>query len=290
MAVFGLPPEMFGFYKRHIDFITTHAVDADRRRFSSPDEAPKHYIDIDLYGIYPFDSMPRKWKDAVAKYSEDSLRAHGILPWNLQWTYEKLIIAFFERNEFEILRLSADIGHYAADANVPLHASSNHDGQKTGQRGIHAFWETRLPELFANNYDLFIGNASYTPDVLNTTWQAVISGSLLADSLLKVEKTLSGEFPEDRKYDFKGKSGKKIYSEEYAAAYHQRLKGMVEMRMRSSIRMLTNLWFSAWVDAGQPDLDSLDIKGPSGDESPADNSDHQDTNLPSQMWIGRTEE
>src|SRR5438128_1736401 len=73
MACFTLPPEMFGFYKSHIDFITEHAVDPDRRRYSDPLEAPRHFIDVDRYGAHPFDSVPKFWKDAVAKYSEDTL-------------------------------------------------------------------------------------------------------------------------------------------------------------------------------------------------------------------------
>lgn len=34
MAVFTLPPAMFGFYKRHIDYITDHATDPDSRRYA----------------------------------------------------------------------------------------------------------------------------------------------------------------------------------------------------------------------------------------------------------------
>src|SRR6476659_7150368 len=72
-AVFFLPPEMMQLYKPQIDFITEHAVDPDMRRYAIAEEAPRHYIDIDHYGIYPFDSLPRKWEDAVKKFSEDSL-------------------------------------------------------------------------------------------------------------------------------------------------------------------------------------------------------------------------
>src|SRR3954467_7166754 len=80
MACFTLPPQLFNFYKNHIDFITAHAVDPDRRRYADPEEAPRHFIDIDHYGSNPFDSIPKYWKDAVAKYSEDSLNKYGIVP------------------------------------------------------------------------------------------------------------------------------------------------------------------------------------------------------------------
>jgi hypothetical protein len=41
---------------------------------------------------------------------------------------------------------------------------------------------------------------------------------------------------------------------------------MVERRMRAAIRMTGSLWFSAWIDAGQPDLRLLITYMPSEKE------------------------
>src|ERR1043165_5539418 len=75
MAVFTLPEGMIGFYKQHIEYISAHAVDPDKRRYANADEAPRHYIDIDHYGEHAFDSVPHWWKKAVARYTEDTLKA-----------------------------------------------------------------------------------------------------------------------------------------------------------------------------------------------------------------------
>src|SRR5688500_3946005 len=123
-AVFLLPPEMMVLYKPHIDFLAEHAVDPDKRRYAIPEEGPRHYIDLDHYGVYPFNELPRKWEDAVAKYSEDSLIKHGIAPWWLQTMLYRLTAAFREKNQSKILKLSAEIGHYVGDLHVPLHANS----------------------------------------------------------------------------------------------------------------------------------------------------------------------
>ena len=74
-AVFLLPPEMVVLYKPHIDLLFEHAVDPDKRRYAVKEEGPRHYIDLDKYGSYPFQSLPRKWEDAVAKFTLDSLMA-----------------------------------------------------------------------------------------------------------------------------------------------------------------------------------------------------------------------
>src|SRR3982751_3001927 len=161
-AVFLLPPQMLIFYKAHIDFIHDHAVDPDKRRYMVAAEGPRHYVDLDYYGVWPFDSLPRKWEAAVSRYGEDSLRAHGIVPWWIQTMYQRLVRAFRDRNAESILKISAEIGHYIADAHVPLHACSNHNGQLTGQQGIHGFWESRIPELLAEKeWDFFIGKADF---------------------------------------------------------------------------------------------------------------------------------
>ena len=49
-AVFLLPPQMLLFYKPHIQFLSEHAVDPDKRRYAVTEEAPRHYIDLDVYG------------------------------------------------------------------------------------------------------------------------------------------------------------------------------------------------------------------------------------------------
>ena len=82
--------------------------------------------------------------------AKEAFTEHGILPYNLQTFYIRLIGAFKRKDVKRILSLSADIGHYIGDAHVPLHTTENYNGQLTDQIGIHAFWESRIPELFAD--------------------------------------------------------------------------------------------------------------------------------------------
>jgi hypothetical protein len=254
---------MMVLYKPHADFLTEHAVDPDKRRYVVAGEGAHHYIDMDRYGAYPYDSIPRKWDDAVARYSEDSLNAHGIVPWWIQTMLYRLTNAFKEKNQVKILKYSAEIGHYIADAHVPLHTSSNHNGQLTGQRGIHGFWESRVPELLAEKeWDFFIGKAEYIKKPLDFIWQRVLESAAAADTVLKYEKKLSGSFSPDQKYSFEDRNGLIIrqYSSAYTKKYNDILKGMVERRMRQSIFAVASFWYTAWVNAGQPDLAQLTNK------------------------------
>ncbi len=251
---------MLVLYKPNIEFISEHAVDPDKRRYAVAAEAPRHYIDIDYYGKYPYTELPHAWKDAVAKYSEDTLQANGIVPWHVQNMLARLTNAFKEKNFSSIMKNSAEIGHYIADAHVPLHASSNHNGQLTNQRGIHAFWESRVPELLADKqFDFFIGKAEYIKNPGVFIWDCVLESGNEADSVLRFEKELSLKFPGDKKYAFEKRNNIIIrqYSSAYTIAFNNMLNGMVERRMRQSIFAVASFWYTAWVNAGQPDLTSL---------------------------------
>lgn len=263
LAVFLLPPEMLLLYKTNIDFISEHAVDPDKRRYAIPEEGPRHYIDVDQYGTYPYKELPRNYDSAVAKFGVDSINAHGIVPWWVQTMLQRLTKAFKEKNQAKILKLSAEIGHYIADAHVPLHASHNHNGQYTNQNGIHGFWESRVPELLADKeFDFWIGKAEYIKNPGQFIWARVLESAAAADTVLRYEKELTEKFPADHKYAFESRNGitTRVYSTSFTVAYNNKLLGMVERRMRQSIYAVASFWYTAWINAGQPDLKTLTNK------------------------------
>jgi hypothetical protein len=194
---------------------------------------------------------------------------YGTVPWWVQTMLYKLTEAFKEKQQARILKLSAEIGHYIADAHVPLHANSNHNGQFTDQRGIHGFWESRIPELLAEKeWDFFIGKADYIKNPGDFIWQRVLESAKAADSVLLFEKELSKTFPSDQKFSFEERNGITIrqYSSAFSIAYDKKLNGMIERRMRQSIYAIASFWYTAWVNAGQPDLKKLSGKELSADD------------------------
>ena len=328
LAVFTLPPDMIRWHKKHLEYLTEHAVDTKH-------EAVRHYMDLDRWGRPPFSNLPRDWSGALAwqtdlgvitsdgdtvmvwgpatrkegklapveetllrpargffirnilpQYYEDNwtismdslqkwlpnvpegkqivyedhLSPHGIVPYHLESALRRLTEAFQTGNTKRILQLSADFGHYIGDAHVPLHTTENYNGQLTDQLGIHAFWESRLPELYADEeYDFFVGPATYIRNPREYFWNITLKSHELVDSVLAIEKRLSVQFPEDQQYCYDERLGVTIRTQcqPYARAYHEALKGMVEQRMREAVLSVGSVWYTAWVDAGQPNLDDL---------------------------------
>ena len=347
LAVFTLPGNLFGFYKNNIEFVTEHAVDPDKRRYASKFEAVRHYIDIDHWGTYPYENVPREYAAAILQqasffiinerkdtievlgpeasgwgtdtitYSSRKLRKefkysykqllnffkldiffpqqyediwrikksqfeqtlnvtipgndleieiidqfteYGTLPYNLMQMKFRLTKAFEEKDANKILRLSSDIGHYIGDAHVPLHTTENYNGQLTNQIGIHGFWESRIPELLADqNWDFLVGAAEYIIDPQEYFWDIVLASSQLVDSVLTIEKRLSNTFPVDLQYCYTDRNGRNIRTQcaEYTRAFDEAMKGMVEARMQGSIKAVGSIWYTCWVDAGKPKLSEL---------------------------------
>ncbi|MBA2251004.1 MAG: S1/P1 Nuclease [Chitinophagaceae bacterium] len=265
-AVFALPIQMRNFYYNHIDFITEGSVVPDIRRgvLNDKSENARHYVDIEEFTNFSPDDIPKTPKEITAKYDSAFLQRTGILPWYIQTLTDKLTLAFKRKNRSEIIFISAELGHYVADAHMPLHTASNHDGQLTNQKGIHSFWETHLPQLYGDSYNFFTSDAKYIPDITAETWRIVLESHRLVDTLLSVERKLRPTFPKENLYK-KDDSGKVIlqynqpvFSNEYSARYHSALNGMIEKQMRASIQDVADYWYTAWVNGGKPNLDIMD--------------------------------
>jgi len=329
-AVFTLPVDLLPLYKANIDFVTEHSVDPDKRRYASPLEAMRHYIDIDVWGDRPFDEVPRELPRAMHKYGDvhvvdsdtrdtvdtyyhqdtgrwpltaymdevvieeiglkwielleegyitlprtwlpaqyrdrsydliftETFSSYGILPYHLIQYHRRLTKAFKEQDWHQAIRLSTELGHYISDAHVPLHTTVNYNGQLSDQDGIHAFWESRIPELFAaSEYNLFVGDAVYIEDVEDFYWGIVASSHALVDEVLSKEKALSLSFASDQQYCFEERGGTttRLECPAYARAYAESMSGMVEERMSASIHAVGSAWLTAWIDAERPQISS----------------------------------
>jgi hypothetical protein len=89
-----------------------------------------------------------------------------------------------------------------------------------------------------------------------------------ADTVLETERSLDSSFPPDRKYTFRERKGQvlRTYSSAYVIRYNKLLQDMVERRMRIAIHAVASLWYTAWVNAGQPGLEDLTHQNFSPDE------------------------
>jgi len=253
-AIFTLPKELQFFYARNSAYLTQHAVDPDKKRYVDSTEASKHYIDLENY---PQELLPatKNLEEAQLKFGKEFINKNGSLPWQIALMYQKLVQAFKMKDSLAILKLSAHIGHYIADATVPLHTTTFYDGKNDQQRGIHALWERHIPEQFGQEFKSLNQHAFYIQNLHEFTWKIIYNSHKNVGEVLNKEGELSLIF-KNRKYKKipLDENSEIIYSKEFISAYHLAMNGMVSSRFNAAILDIGSIWYSAWVDAGKPNL------------------------------------
>jgi hypothetical protein len=253
LAIYELPSAMGSFFFKNREYLVYHSPRPDLRRNSDPAEAPRHFIDLEMYGT----NVPTKWEDAVKRYGWDSIQKAGFVPWHIEWVMQRLTGAFRSGDKDSILFYAADLGHYISDAQVPLHTTENYDGQLTNQKGLHSLWESMIPELNLTDYRLSSSHkAVYLRQPGKEIWKSIWTANQLVPELLQKEREVSAQFSLDEKYRVQNRNGREVrsYSTAFAKAYAASLGNTINQQLIAATDLLADCWYTCWVDAGKPDL------------------------------------
>jgi hypothetical protein len=260
LAVYSLPKGLTPFFYSGKEYLVKNATRPDERRNTDSTEANKHFIDFEAFGDSAAWKMPHDWQTAVQRYSKDTLLEYGYVPYQIMVTKGKLTEAFRQKNSDSILYYAADLGHYVADAHVPLHTSINYDGQLTGQKGLHSLWESVIPEIELSHYNLYSKHkAKYLKHPEEDLWRAMQEAHVLVTDVFRQEAEASKQFTDSTKYRTQVRRGREVksYTTEFAKAYNARLGQTINGQLIKSVGMVADFWYTSWVDAGKPDLSSL---------------------------------
>ena len=94
-AIDILPATIRAFYEKHRSFIVEHSVDPDLwRNVGFTEEPPRHYLDLDSYGAYPFRELPRDRQAAIQKFGREKVEQEGQLPWRVDEVYGRAGASF----------------------------------------------------------------------------------------------------------------------------------------------------------------------------------------------------
>lgn len=242
-----LPPDLQPLFEARKAFIVERSIDPDLwRTVGFESEPPNHFVDLDYYGKYPFEELPREYDRAVQKFGREVVHQQGTLPWRTQEFYGRLQREFASlKNETpspyvldNIVLLAAVLGHYVSDGHVPLHAVINYDGQLTGQRGLHSRWES---ELFTRNLSrLHIAPVPPQPvtDPREFMFQTLLRSNQLAEGVLQSDQ--------------KAAQGREFYDDGYFDAFAKEQLSVLEKRLNESITAVAAVITGAWIEAGRP--------------------------------------
>lgn len=245
-AVDLLPPDLRPFFQKYRTTVVEHSIDPDTyRTMGFTEETPRHFMDMDAYGRFPFASIPHDHTEAVATYGSDFVLKNGTLPWRTQEIYGKLRDAFrqlpasaYARDDIALF--SAVMAHYVEDSFQPFHAAVNYDGQVTNQRGIHARFETDLLDRYLDKLRLEPPPVARIPSAREFVF------ATLTDSFQSVDAILAA--------DRAAVQGRTAYDDEYFARLFERTRPLLEKRIGGAVSGVASMITSAWIDAGKPPL------------------------------------
>jgi hypothetical protein len=247
-----LPRELRPFFEANRAFIVERAIDPDLWRTAGwEDEGPRHFVDMDAYGPYPFTNLPRLYEEAVKQHGEEFVKKNGTLPWRTEEVYRKLVEAFQQKAPFSrdnIKFFSAVVGHYVGDAHVPFHAALNYDGQLTQQWGIHSRFEAELFERYRTRLRVVPGPIAPISNPRDYIFSALTSGFPFTERILEADK--------------RAVAGRDVYDNGYFAMMFQRVRPILEQRLAESATGIASMISAAWIEAGRLPLPVQDPPRP----------------------------
>jgi hypothetical protein len=244
-AIAILPPEIRPFFERYRVAVAEHSIDPDLWRTAGWDaeEGPRHFVDMDAYGPFPFPGMPRDYDAAVKRYGAEFVKKNGLLPWRAQEMHAKLVEAFMLKQAYsrENIKLFASVvAHYLSDAQVPFHATLNHDGQLTRQWGMHSRFELELFERYRDR--LRVAPAALVPitNIRDFAFDSLVTSFTHVQPILDADKAAV--------------AGRDLYDDDYYAIMFQKVGPILEDRLSASAVAVASAIASAWEQAGRPAL------------------------------------
>ncbi len=245
-----MPEEMSFLVPGWTNIVVTHASDADYRKQTDPNEAPRHYIDIDNYPEFLFTGQIIQNLDSlIAQYGYSYVIDQGILPWATRRTFDSLVSCFQRRDWQNAGLFAADLGHYVGDGHMPLHLTRNYDGQFTGQNGVHSRYESKMINRFSTQITIQNEPIEFVEDVSGYIFDYIYMNYVYVDSIL-----LADEYADS------------VAGNTYSDLYYQTMWDFsanftIQLFQRAS-RSLTELIYTAWIMAGKPVMDPNAIPEP----------------------------
>jgi hypothetical protein len=243
-AIDQLPDEVRAFFEANRQFVVEHTIDPDLWRLAGfIDETPRHFLDLDAYGAYPFKDLPRDYDRALEKFGFQTLAQNGLLPWRTAEVMGWLRRAFVElaknpARSTEVKLFSAILGHYVSDGHVPFHAVINYDGQLTGQQGIHARWESELFARYQHRLAIKPSRIRLIPDMRDFVFDTLLTGVQLVPGILEADRKAIGS--------------REQYDDQYFDEFFAATQPTLERRLSESIAAVASAIATAWQDAGRP--------------------------------------
>jgi hypothetical protein len=239
-AVDTLPYELRPFFESNRNFLIQHVNDPLNQLDKQPNERQNHFIELDKYGKFPFDALPRNYKAALSKYSKSKIQSTGLLPWQIG-VYSAKLTDDLKNGRWDEAKLDAAfLADYVAEAHDPFNTTENYDGRMTGQKGVNERFNTLLIDRYGSFFPLNPHDAFFISDPTDFAFDACLNAHSLVESLLLADRT--------------AKRGLSSYTDEYYDRFYNLTAGSLIRQLSDASTDVGSYWLTAWTNAGKPPL------------------------------------
>ena len=239
-AIDTLPGDVRFFFEANRFFLLQHVTDPLEAIEKTPSERHHHFLYLDKYGRFPFDSLPRSYKAAVAKYTKAKLEANGLLPWQVGVYSEKLTEAMKAGRWDEAKLDAAILANYVAEAHDPFNTTDNFDGRLTAQTGINERFGRTLIDKYSSFFPMRPNDAVYINDPTDRAFEACLSSHSWLETILLADRN--------------ARHGENSFNDEYFDRFYNQAAAILIRQLSDAATDVGSYWLTAWVNAGRPQL------------------------------------
>jgi hypothetical protein len=239
-AVDTLPAPMKGYFDANRSYLLQHVNDPSRWMKKDRYERMRHYIFLDNYGMFPYLDLPHSYQNAVRKYGAGKIKANGVLPWQIGEYSLKLTEAMKAGKWAEVREDAAALGYYVAAAHDPLHTTQNYDGQLTGQAGLAGRFGTELFDRYSHFFIFRPGDAIKIQDPTEHAFEMALESHTWVDQIILADRSALDDLPG--------------YNGDYFDRFYSIVGSTVMREISSAAHDIGSYWYTAWLNAGQPQL------------------------------------
>ena len=237
-AVDTLPNELRLFFENHRKYLTDHVNDPLNLIDEHPWERNNHFIELDKYGKFPYDTLPRNYKAAIDKYGKSKIQATGLLPWQVG-VYSQKLTEDFRAGRWEQAKVDAAfLANFVAETHDPFNTTENFDGRLTTQNGISDRFNSVLIARYGSFFPISPRDAFFISDPTDYAFDSCLEAHSLVESLLLADR--------------RAKKGLTSYTDEYYDRFYSLTAASLIRQLSDASTDVGSYWLTAWVNAGRP--------------------------------------
>jgi hypothetical protein len=239
-AVDTLPYELRSFFENNRNYLIQHVNDPLNVLDKHPNERQNHFIELDKYGKFPFDTLPRSYKAALSKYSKSKIDSTGLLPWQVG-VYSAKLTEDMKNGRWDEARIDAAfLANYVAEAHDPFNTTENYDGRLTGQAGVNERFNTMLIDRYGSFFPLNPHDSSFITDPTDFAFDMCLNAHSQLETILLADR--------------RARRGMSSYTDDYYDRFYNLAAAPLIKQLSDASTDVGSYWLTAWTNAGKPPL------------------------------------